>query len=226
MNKPTGFFGKSFGWLRDKLIVGLFIILPIAITISILDLLYSWINGPLDNVIRILIRHHLIPAAHYFIEHHDGTIPGAGFFITLILLILIGVLVENWLGKQLMLFIDAFFQRLPVVRPIYSAIKQAFEAFQNIGGSNSPSSFRQVVYVPYPFGNAKLIAFVTNRVTRPDGEVDCYLFLPTAPSPLTGFVIILPEKELIPCDLTVEQATKLILSFGLVSAKNEFTPRQ
>jgi len=219
MNETTGIFGKSFGWLRDKLIVGLFVVLPIAITFWILHLLYSWINGPLDNVIQVLISHHLIPGSSYFRENHQGTIPGAGFFLTLALLILIGVLVENWLGKRLLLFIDAFFQRLPVVRPIYGAIKQAFEAFQKIGGSTSASSFRQVVYIPYPYGSAKLIAFVTNRVTRPDGTIDCYLFLPTAPSPLTGFVIILPEKELIPSDLTVEQATKLILSFGLVSAK-------
>lgn len=218
--QSPGILGKSFGWLRDKLIVGLFVILPIAITFWILHLLYSWINGPLDKVIQILILHHLIPGSTYFAENHEGTIPGAGFFLTLLLLIIVGLLVENWLGKRLLLFIDSFFQRLPVVRPIYSSIKQAFEAFQKIGGSSSPSSFRQVVYVPYPFGNAKLIAFVTNRIEKSNGEVECYLFLPTAPSPLTGFVIILPEKELIPCDLSVEQATKLILSFGLVSAKN------
>ncbi|MES2310192.1 MAG: DUF502 domain-containing protein [Verrucomicrobiota bacterium] len=220
MNDKTGIITSSFAWLRDKLIVGLFIVLPIAITVWILHILYSWINGPLDNVIRVLIHNHLIPASNYFIDYHDGTIPGAGFLLTLILLIIIGVLVENWLGKRLLLFVDSFFQRIPVVRPVYGVIKQAFEAFQNMSGGNSTSAFRQVVYVPYPFGSAKLIAFVTNRVVRPNGDVDCYLFLPTAPSPLTGFVLILPEKELIPCDLTVEQATKLILSFGLVSAKS------
>ena len=218
MNEPNRILGTSFAWLRDKLIVGFFVILPIAITFWILHLLYTWINGPLDRVIQIFIFHHLIPGSSYFIEHHEGSIPGAGFLLTLALLIIVGVLVENWLGKKLLIFIDSFLQRVPVVRPIYGSIKQAFEAFQSIGGSNS-SSFRQVVYVPYPFGKARLIAFVTNRVTRPDGTVDCYLFLPTAPSPLTGFVIILPENELIPCELTVEQATKLILSFGLVSAK-------
>ena len=220
MNESKGILRVSFEWLRDKLIVGLFVILPIAITFWILHLLYTWINGPLDRVIQVLIEHQLIPGSTYFIENHGGTIPGAGFLITLTLLILIGVLVENWLGKKLLSFIDSFFQRLPVVRPIYGSIKQAFEAFQSIGGTSTSSSFRQVVYVPYPFGSAKLIAFVTNRIVRSDGTVDCYLFLPTAPSPLTGFVLIIPEKELIPCELTVEQATKLILSFGLVSAKS------
>ncbi len=219
MNESKGILRVSFEWLRDKLIVGLFVILPIAITFWILHLLYTWINGPLDRVIQVLIEHQVIPGSTYFIENHGGTIPGAGFLITLTLLILIGVLVENWLGKKLLSFIDSFFQRLPVVRPIYGSIKQAFEAFQSIGGASASSSFRQVVYVPYPFGSAKLIAFVTNRIVRSDGTVDCYLFLPTAPSPLTGFVLIIPEKELIPCELTVEQATKLILSFGLVSAK-------
>lgn len=220
MNESKGILRVSFEWLRDKLIVGLFVILPIAITFWILHLLYTWINGPLDRVIQVLIEHQVIPGSTYFIENHGGTIPGAGFLITLTLLILIGVLVENWLGKKLLSFIDSFFQRLPVVRPIYGSIKQAFEAFQSIGGASASSSFRQVVYVPYPFGSAKLIAFVTNRIVRSDGTVDCYLFLPTAPSPLTGFVLIIPEKELIPCELTVEQATKLILSFGLVSAKS------
>ncbi len=219
MNESKNVLRGSFEWLRDKLIVGLFVILPIAITFWILHLLYTWINGPLDRVIQVLIEHQLIPGSTYFIQNHGGTIPGAGFFITLTLLILVGVLVENWLGKKLLSFIDSFFQRLPVVRPIYGSIKQAFEAFQSIGGTSASSSFRQVVYVPYPFGNAKLIAFVTNRIVRSDGTVDCYLFLPTAPSPLTGFVLVIPEKELIPCELTVEQATKLILSFGLVSAK-------
>lgn len=221
MEEPIGFFTKSFRKLRNKLLVGLFVTLPIGLTIWIIHLLYSWINGPLDQIVRLLIRNHLIPGSHYFIDYHEGTIPGAGFIITLILLILIGLLVENWIGKGLLRIIDSFFQRIPVVRPIYSSIKQAFEAFQNLGGKgeSGTSAFRQVVYVPYPYGSAKLLGFVTNRIVKPDGEIDCYIFLPTAPSPLTGFVIILPEKELIPAPFTVEQATKLILSFGLVSTK-------
>lgn len=218
MEENPSFLKESMRKIRNKLLVGVFVTLPIALTIWIIHLLYTWINGPFDHVIRVLIRKNLIPGSSYFIDYHDGTIPLAGFIVTLLLLILIGLLVENWLGKRLFEIIDAFFHRIPVVRPIYTSIKQAFEAFQNIGGNQKgASAFRQVVYIPYPYGSAKLIGFVTNRITKPNGEVDCYIFLPTAPSPLTGFVIILPEKEIIPSELTVEQATKLILSFGLVS---------
>ncbi len=209
---------KDFAaWTRDRFFLGLCVAIPIALTVWIVNLLYSLINGPLDQVIRHLISEHHLPASEYFKTHYDGTIPGAGFLLTLLLLVLIGVLTGNYVGKKLLGFIDLLFGRVPVVRPIYNAIKQAVEAVQNLSGDDKNATFNQVVYIPYPGTKTQVLGFVTSRFTRPDGTLWCHVFLPNAPSPLAGFVLIVPESELVLADITVEQATKIILSCGLVT---------
>lgn len=210
---------SALAWIRNRFFAGLFVVLPIALTIWILKFLYQGINGPCDHLVRELIARQWLPGSDFFRVHHQGTIPGAGFVLTVLLLILVGVLMGNFMGRTILRWVDHLLDHLPVVRSIYSGIKQAFDAVRNLGSEERESCFSQVVYVPYPGTGGKMIGFVTSRFRKEDGRIWCSVFLPAAPSPLTGLVIYFPEEELVIADMNVEEATKVILSMGLVIPK-------
>jgi uncharacterized membrane protein len=214
-------------WFSRRFFTGLFVVLPIALTVWIVQILYGLINGPLDRVIRLLIAHNHVPGAQFFQVNTDGTIPGAGFLLAIVLLVLIGVVVSNFFGRQIINWIDQVLLNLPVVKTIYNALKQAAQAVQDFsGGEDGKPKFSRVCYVPMPGGSGHLIGFVTSDFIKPDGRIYSSVFLPTSPSPLTGFVVIYPAEDIVLADLSVEQATKMILSFGLVTPKFDLPGRE
>jgi uncharacterized membrane protein len=208
---------RVIGWLSRRFFAGFFIVLPIAATIWIVQILYGLINGPLDQVIRHLVARHSVPGSEFFIANTDGTIPGAGFTLALLVFIVVGTLVGNFFGRQLMGWIDHLLLNLPVVKVIYNAFKQVVEALQDFGGDKP--KFSRVCYVPMPGGPGHMLAFVTSDFEKPDGTKCSSVFLPSAPSPLTGLVIIYKTEDLVLAEFTVEQASKMIVSFGLVAPK-------
>lgn len=206
--------GIAFEWLRNKFLAGVFVAMPVALTVWIVNALYQLIKGPFDSIIRMWIRQHILPGSEYFIRHHGGTIPGAGFIMTIVMLVLLGVVAGNYIGRKFMVVVDQIFLRLPIIKTIYLAFKQAVDAIRSLRSSTGEMKFSQVV--TFAAMGGELIGFVTNRYTRSDGAVYCNVFLPTSPSPLTGFILIVPEKDLRLSELTVEDASKMIISFGLI----------
>ena len=209
---------KSFwAWLRDRFLAGLFAVLPLVLTYWIISFVYNLVNGPADRVIRQLIAEHLLPGSRYFLEHQGGTVPGAGFVVTLLLILLVGIVVGNFFGQRIFALLDDVLLRIPVIKGIYQALRQAIQAVQQMGDENGGSRFRQVAYVVLPGSEARVFGFVTGHFMDGNGAPLTAVFIPNAPSVMSGFVIAVPDdKVVLAPDLTVEQVMKMTVSLGLI----------
>jgi uncharacterized membrane protein len=145
------------------------------------------------------------------------SIPGVGLVATLLLILAIGMLATNIFGRSLVSFSERIVDRIPVVKGIYMLFKQVSDTVLN----RDRGAFRQVVLIEYPRKEIWSVAFVTGVSS---GEVQkvterklVNIFVPTTPNPTSGFYILVPEEDMIPLTMTVEEAFKLIISGGMVT---------
>jgi uncharacterized membrane protein len=196
--------------LRKWLFAGLLVLVPIAITIWLLD----WFVGLLDKSLLLL------PKAW----HPDGLlgihIPGFGVILTLAVLLLIGAITSNFLGKRLLLWWDGLLSRIPVVRSIYTSVKQVSDTLF----SDSGNAFRKAVLLQWPHTGMWTIGFITGT---PSSEVaakvpkDCLsVYVPTTPNPTGGYFVIVPKDQCTELDMSVDEALKYIVSMGVVAPSN------
>ncbi|MBK1832609.1 DUF502 domain-containing protein [Roseibacillus ishigakijimensis] len=137
------------------------------------------------------------------------------FFVPLILLGAVGLAVTNRPGQAVVNWMDGALTRVPFMGFFYSTIKQGVDAFRDMGGARK---FKGVAWVEYPSPGCRLLGFVTGTFQNAKtGREVTSIFIPTSPNPLTGFVIVVEEDKLEESELTVEEATKLLLSAGLVA---------
>ena len=181
---------------------GLLAILPLAITIYVFYLIFSF----LDNLIGDLIN-----------AIFDYRVPGIGFAAGLLLILLIGFIASNIIGRRLLGYGDYFLQRLPLARGIYTSAKQIIDAF-TVQGKNT---FKEVVLLEYPRRDLYVIGFVTGsskgEIQEKTEEDIINIFVPTTPNPTSGMLILAPRHEVIPLSMTVEEGMKVIVSGGLFS---------
>jgi uncharacterized membrane protein len=216
MMKGETLWAKISHKLRDIFLRGVLVVMPIGITIWIIQFFYQVINGPSDQVIRWLIKNEWLPGWEYFRENHDGTIPGAGFWVTLIFILLVGVAVSNILGRSLVRAVDELFMRIPLVKNVYQALKQTMVAVQDMRGDGKTVKFNQMVLVPWGNSTIYFAGFVTGRLTLSDGKSYCSVFMPNSPTPVTGFTVLVREEDLIwNHGLSVEEGLKFVISYGL-----------
>ena len=208
----------SFGtWVRDRFLAGIFVVLPIALVVWILQVLYGLLNGPSDTVIRLAVHHHWIPNSQYFLDHTSGTIPGAGLMVTLLVVFLVGLTVSHILGRRLIQMIDRLLGSVPLIKTVYQSIQQLLEAVQQFTDKSKGQVFNQVVFVQMAGEGIHCMGFLTSRFTDPRGEQFATVFVPTPPNPVNGMLFIVPVGKLVYADyISVEQATKMIISMGLV----------
>ncbi|MFC5050169.1 DUF502 domain-containing protein [Rubritalea spongiae] len=137
------------------------------------------------------------------------------FLLPLALFFGVGLFVVSPPGRHALRVIESVVSRLPLIGFIYNALRQFVTALQELGAERQ---FKSVVYVEYPSPGCKLLAFVTgNFFDKQQGKDVTSVFIPTSPNPLTGFMVLIEDEKVIPCDMTVEQATKMVLSAGLVT---------
>lgn len=201
--------------MRKYFVTGLFILLPLVVTIYLLVVGFSIVDGILGNwIAQILGR----------------SLPGAGLVLTFALIMATGLIATNVLGRKLLSLGDRMFLRIPLVRTIYQSVKQIMDAFSS---SSNKAAFKQVVLVEYPRAGIYSLAFVTSE---DKGEIqfrtkeDCInIFIPTTPNPTSGFFLIIPASDCIPLDMSVEDGFKLIISGGVITPTwekkgNQITP--
>jgi uncharacterized membrane protein len=193
--------------LRKWLFAGLLVTVPIAITIWLLE----WMLSSLDKTLLIL------PAAWHPDKLIGFHIPGFGVLLSLAILLIVGAAASNFLGRQLMAWGDSLLNRIPVVRSIYSSVKQVSDTLFADGGS----AFRTAVLVQWPRADVWTIAFVTGT---PGGDVSNHLqgeylsvYVPTTPNPTGGYFVMLKKSDCIELDMSVDEALKYIVSMGVVS---------
>lgn len=192
--------------LRRYIVAGILIWLPIGVTIFLLRILV----GILD---RSLL---LIPAQYRPEEMLGFAIPGLGIVLMLLILLVTGVLGANIVGRSTVGLWESLLERIPVVRSVYSAAKN----FTEIVFSDSSQSFKKVLLIEYPRKGLYSLAFQTSselgEVQGRTGEEVVCTFVPTTPNPTSGFIIIVPRREVTELDMDVDEALKMIISLGVV----------
>lgn len=193
-------------YLRRYLVAGLLVWIPLGVTIFILRVLI----GLMD---RSLL---LIPQQYRPEEWLGLTIPGLGLILTLLVLLVTGLLAANIVGRSMVGFWESLLDRIPVVRSVYSAAKN----FAEIVFSDSGQSFKKVLLIEYPRKGIYSLAFQTatqlGEVQGRTGEDMVCTFVPTTPNPTSGYIIILPRKDIIELDMDIDEALKMIISLGVV----------
>lgn len=150
-------------------------------------------------------------------EVYRPDIPGLGALLSVVLVLGTGAIAANYLGSRLVVWTEALLGRIPLVRTVYGGIKKLAETIF----SNKSVSFRQPILIEYPRKGLWTVGFVTGE---PIGEVQektaehvLTCFVPTTPNPTSGFIVLVPEKEVIRLEMSVEAAMRLVISLGVVT---------
>lgn len=192
--------------LRRWLLAGLLVLVPLTITLSVLD----WIVGLLDQTLLIL------PGAWHPDRLLGFHIPGFGVLLTLGIVLLMGAIASNFLGRKLLVFGNALLRRIPIVRSIYSSVKQVSDTLFSENGN----AFRKALLVQWPREGVWTIGFLTGL---PGGDVVNHLpgeylsvYVPTTPNPTGGYFVMLRKTECIELKMSVDEALTYVISMGVV----------
>ena len=192
--------------LRNKLFAGIVAAIPLIVTYDVLKIAY----GVIDDI------------SSPFLKKFGIDIPGLGFAVTVVMLMGLGFMATNVLGQRMLQGFERLVLRIPLAATIYTGVKQVIDS---VKAFNSGSQFKRVAYVEYPSPGCKLIGFVTGQFY--DERLKCDMtsvVIPTAPSPMTGIVIVVESSRVLDSALTIEEATKLIVSAGLVVPRKKGAP--
>lgn len=210
--------------MRKYIITGLLAWLPLAVTVWLLAYVFGLVDGLFASLVGAAQA--VLPASAQPALKRLLDIPGLSVLVVLLGLFLTGVLVRNmagnWLAGQWM----AIVQRIPIVKSIYTSVKQVSDTLF----SSSGQAFRQAVLVEYPRAGSWTIAFVTGR---PGGEVggllpadSVSLYVPTTPNPTSGFMLMVQRSQVIELRMSVDEALKYIISMGVVAPPQPRPVRQ
>lgn len=200
-------------WIRNKLIAGIFIAIPVFVTLWILKFIYVFISERSKPFLYWLIHHQLSFQA---VTEESWWLEVSGFFFTIIFLFLLGLLTSNVIGRRLIEFFDEILLKVPVVRTIYNVMKQVVDAFSNTGNMN----FKRVVFLQMSEYSGSFVGFVTGSYIDPmTGKSLTSVFIPTTPNVTTGFLVLAEEHQMKATDLSLEEGMKMVVSIGLVQPK-------
>jgi uncharacterized membrane protein len=191
--------------LRRYLVAGILIWLPILVTV--------WV---VSFIVRIMDQTLLLLPPAYQPEALVGfALPGLGAVFAFAVVLATGLLVTNLIGRQLVVFWEELLARIPVVRSVYSGVKSFTESV-----FSQSNSFRKVVMVEYPRKGIWSLGFMTAEdvpeVSRRTGEPHACVYLSNSLNPTAGFLVILPRREAVELDMSVDAAMKMIITCGVV----------
>lgn len=194
-------------YLRRYFISGLLLWLPIFVTLLVIRFLVDIMS----NILLLLPQRY---QPDYLLGFH---FPGIGVLITLLVILVTGLVATNFLGRRIVILGDALIGRIPLVRSVYTSVKQVSETLFTPGGQ----SFRKVLLVQYPHPGMWTLAFQTGDATpsvnKAIGEDDVVsFFVPTTPNPTSGFLMMAPRSTVKELEMSVDQALKFVISLGVV----------
>lgn len=191
---------------RRHFLTGLLVLLPLGLTFYFLVLLVRLA----DQILKILPPHF---HPDTYLPFH---LPGLGVIVTTALVFVVGFLTSNFVGRRLIKEWETLLGRIPLVRTIYGSTRQLVETIF----TDSNKSFRQVVLVQFPRPGVYALGFVTGEgydgVEGVIGEKLLHVFVPTTPNPTSGFLLFVPQREIIALDISVESGLKLVVSGGII----------
>ncbi|SFM58416.1 MULTISPECIES: DUF502 domain-containing protein [Rugamonas] len=193
--------------MRKYFITGLLILVPLAITAWVLNLVVSTMDQSL-----LIVPERWQPRTLIGFD-----IPGLGTMLTVLIVFVTGLLTNNLVGNYVVKLWERLLQRIPVVSSLYGSVKQVSDTLF----SSSGNAFRKAVLVPYPHQNSWTIAFLTGT---PGGDVKNHLvgdyvsvYVPTTPNPTSGFFLMMARQDVVELDMSVDAALKYIVSMGVVA---------
>ena len=201
---------RFFAWIKSTIrgyfFAGLLVIVPLGVTLFVITAILRLID-------RLLT---IIPPKFHPETYLPFKIPGLGLVLALALIMITGILVKNYIGRRVVAFGEYILSGIPLVRPVYVAVKQVIQAMFG----DTPYAFKRAILVEYPRKGVWAIAFVTGKtyeeIAEKTKKKTINVFLPTTPNPTSGFYLVIPEEDTIPLDITVEDAFKLLISGGVV----------
>ena len=185
--------------IKSTLVAGLLIIIPVVVTYWILRFVFD----AFDPLVK--------PVFEEFSVNYK---PGMGIAALVVIIYLAGLVTLHVLGRRMIRLAHAAVDMIPVVRTVYGTARQAMEVFTSV---KAGGKFTGVVLVDFPGYGLKSIGLVTSRIKDQDGNNLLAVYMPTSPFPTSGFTVILPENQVTPTDIPVDDAMKLIVSAGIVS---------
>lgn len=198
--------------VRGYFLTGLVVAAPISITIYLVWSFVAFIDGWIKP---------LVPLAYNPENYLPFSIPGVGVLFAFVLLTMLGALTANLFGRTIVAYGEQMFNRMPVVRSVYKALKQIFETAL----SQSSSSFQDVGLIEYPRKGMWAIVFISTETkgeipVKAEQEEMLSVFLPTTPNPTSGYLLFVPRRDVVFLDMSVEDGAKLVISAGLVTPKH------
>ncbi len=200
--KGSGIFTP--GDLRRYFISGLAVITPVVLTIYVIGLFFKLIDLAIGRFVNSILRLAI-----------GFEIPGLHILLSILLIFFVGVLVQNFLAQKIVLWFEVMISRMPLIGRIYSSVKRIAEYFFP---TQERVRFGKVVLVEYPRKGMYSIGFLSSETVKiPTRNEDLVaVFIPTSPSPLTGFLEFVPRKDVLTLDISVESALQTIVSGGVV----------
>ena len=196
--------------LRNYLFAGILVTAPISITLYFTWSVVDWVDGVVARV---------LPDAYNPSTYLPFSLPGLGLLMLMVTLIAIGFLTANFLGHSAIRLGERLLAKAPIVRSIYSSLKQIFETMLR----GQSGAFREVVLMEYPRSGVWTLALVVGRTEGelrerlPEDMITVYV--PTSPNPTSGYVLFVPRADTIRIEMSVEDCLKLILSGGLAAPR-------
>ena len=199
---------KPVRLLRNKFLTGILTLLPIYITY----LLIRFIVGIAPDIPYL----ETIP----FFSNNEILASIIEFIVALLVIIFIGLVVSNVIGKRLFTFFESIMEKLPLINTIYTSSRQIMQTLTMPGKGN----FKQVVLIEYPRKGLWTLAFVTAYSKSKSGKQYVHVFLPTTPNPTSGFMLFVKEKDVRPSGLRIEEGLKTLISGGMISSEKNQLP--
>ncbi|MEL6196897.1 MAG: DUF502 domain-containing protein [Pseudomonadota bacterium] len=196
-----------FQRLRGNFLAGLVVVGPIVLTIWLTWYIITFVDGQVMP---------LVPRAYDPRTYLGADVPGYGVFVFIIFTVVVGYFAKKVFGKQVIRFAEQMVDRTPIIRSIYNALKQLMETAL----TNSNTSFRQACLIEYPRRGLWAVAFISTdakgEIVETTGLEMVSVFLPTTPNPTSGFLLFVPREDVIPLEMSIEDAAKMVISAGLV----------
>ncbi len=198
---------------RDNFLAGLAIVMPTVITVAVV----VWVFHNVSNVTDMLLF--FVPKAWIRTRQPDGTWGDIPWYWSCIALLwalflvgLVGRYGRNYFGRRAIEWLDNAIMRVPLMNKIYGTIKQVNESF-----TSNKSSFKQVVLVAFPHEQSRAVGFVTGEQAGLGTERLISVFVPTTPNPTSGFLLLVPESQLVKLDMSVADGIKFTISLGAIA---------
>ncbi len=201
---------------RHYFLTGLLIVVPLLVSVYLFVTLFSFF----DNILGRYIN-------GWAVDYFGFRVPGLGILLFVIVIFVTGFFATNFIGRGLVAYFEGLWKRFPVAGRIYTAAQQVTRFL--FGSSMTSGEPRKVVLVEYPRKGVYTIGFATKEAdphaSEKAGRGLVNVLIPSVPSPLTGFLVLVPREELIFLDIGVDEAMKIIVSGGVLDAKDTVMER-